>query len=848
MEEKAQNDITEEKEKDNIENTNINEESNNNKINDEDENENENININEEMKKNNNIINDENENENESKDATTEEEEKNKKEDKEEDDKQNEKEEETPKERSTFSMEGAKRPLSMYTRRVLDASKIEEYLNNSSSRGQCGGRNLGNTCFMNSSIACLSNCTELTYYFLKGDYKKDINEENRLGMGGELAKSWGELLQEYWVERTRVGDPSDFKRTIGRKAKIFRGYGQQDSNEFMSIFLDIINEDLNKTTKKQYIEMKEKGEDETDEQCARRFWECNLKRNDSIITDLFCGQFKSTITCPECGWINITFDPFDTINLPLLTQTKKRYSSYNEILDEFKLFYIPKYGLRNSYKIITRKVNRNEPLYNVINRIKKEENFVYHDKLDNLIAVDMLRERKYGFVNNTDAISRLSFDQEYIFSYTYNKNEDELKILVYFYVDEKKYEYRFPRIIFGKKNMTVDELRKNIYINLRKYILSPFLKENEEKDSLSLEIEKYIKDKNLELDENKLLELIEKEYQQLFKNESEEKENEDEETKKDKNEENNNEKQSTKEEETKEGETKEGETKEGEKKEEEKKEEEKKEETKKDEEDENKKCIDNFINDMPFTIYLDRENANNRKDEIFIDKDHFKQLPKRFHNLKSYKDILDNASINFQNYEFTVVFNENSKYINKDTFDLDYFEEYSLDYVKKKETPKKKEEEEEEDNGKMTLEKCLKKFCKEEQLGEGNEWYCSKCKKHVLAKKKMELYYLPKILIICFKRFIKDSYRWEKNDDEVDFPINNMDMKNFVIGPDKDHSVYDLFAVSQHYGSTGFGHYTAVCKNDGKWFSYNDSSCSETSENDALSSAAYVLFYRRQTD
>ena len=848
MEEKAQNDITEEKEKeiDNIENININEEINNNKIND--ENQNENININEEMNKNNNIINDENENE--SKDSTTEEEEKNKKEDKkEEDDKQNEKEEETPKERSTFSMEGAKRPLSMYTRRVLDTSKIEKYLNNSSSRGQCGGRNLGNTCFMNSSIACLSNCTELTYYFLKGDYKKDINEENRLGMGGELANSWGELLQQYWIERTRVGDPSDFKRTIGKKAKIFRGYGQQDSNEFMSIFLDIINEDLNKTTKKQYIEMKEKGEDETDEQCARRFWDCNLKRNDSIITDLFCGQFKSTITCPECGWINITFDPFDTINLPLLTQTKKRYNSYNEILDEFKLFYIPKYGLRNSYKIITRKVNRNEPLYNVINRIKKEEDFIYHDKLDNLIAVDMLRERKYGFVNNTDAISRLSFDQEYIFSYTYNKNEDELKILVYFYADDKKLEYRFPRIIFGKKNMTVDELRKNIYINLRKYILSPFLKENEEKDSLSLEIEKYIKDKNLELDENKLLELIEKEYQQLFKNENEEKEkekeNEDEETKKDEKEENNNEKQSTKEKETKEEETK---NENEETKEEETEEEEKKKETKKDEEDENKKCIDNFIKDMPFTIYLDKENSNNRKDEPFIDKDHFKQLPKRFHNLTSYKDILDNASINFDNYEFTVVFNENSKYINKDTFDLDYFEEYSLDYEKKKETPKKKEEEEEEENGKMTLEKCLKKFCKEEQLEEGDEWYCSKCKKHVLAKKKMELYYLPKILIICFKRFIKDSYRWEKNDDKVDFPINNMDMKNFVIGPDKDHSVYDLFAVSQHYGSTGFGHYTAVCKNDGKWFSYNDSSCSETSENDALSSAAYVLFYRRQTD
>ena len=185
---------------------------------------------------------------------------------------------------------------------------------------------------------------------------------------------------------------------------------------------------------------------------------------------------------------------------------------------------------------------------------------------------------------------------------------------------------------------------------------------------------------------------------------------------------------------------------------------------------------------------------------------------------------------------------------NKYTFNLNHYDCISFDYKPKKKEEKKPEEEDDE-SGKMTLEKCLKKFVKEEQLTEGDEWYCSKCKKHVLAKKKMELYYVPKILIICFKRFVKDStFSWEKNEDEVEFPINNMDLKNFVIGPDKDHSKYDLFAVSQHYGSTGFGHYTAVCKNDGKWFSYNDSSCHETNESDCQSSAAYVLFYRRQTD
>ena len=300
------------------------------------------------------------------------------------------KDEEKDKERSIYSLEGGKPPLSLYTRRVMDISKINDYLSENSTRGQCGGYNLGNTCFMNSSIACISNCTELTYYFLKGDYKKDINTENNLGMHGDLAISWGNLLKEYWVENTHVGDPSDFKRTIGRKAVRFRGYNQHDSNEFMSIFLDYLNEDLNRTTKKEYIELKEKQENENKEQCARRFWDCNLRRNDSIITDLFCGQFKSTITCPDCGYINITFDPFDTINLPMINRNKDRYGNDNgDMLDEFKFFYVPKYCLRDPICLRIKTVNENEYIDNVIDRIKKENAFVYHDKIDKLLMVDV---------------------------------------------------------------------------------------------------------------------------------------------------------------------------------------------------------------------------------------------------------------------------------------------------------------------------------------------------------------------------------------------------------------------------------------------------------------------------
>ena len=67
--------------------------------------------------------------------------------------------------------------VSPFTRTIIDIHDLDPYLTKNVNHGVCGGHNLGNTCFMNSSIACLSNCSELTAYFLTEKFKQSINKK-----------------------------------------------------------------------------------------------------------------------------------------------------------------------------------------------------------------------------------------------------------------------------------------------------------------------------------------------------------------------------------------------------------------------------------------------------------------------------------------------------------------------------------------------------------------------------------------------------------------------------------------------------------------------------------------------
>jgi len=162
---------------------------------------------------------------------------------------------------------------------------------------------------------------------------------------------------------------------------------------------------------------------------------------------------------------------------------------------------------------------------------------------------------------------------------------------------------------------------------------------------------------------------------------------------------------------------------------------------------------------------------------------------------------------------------------------------------------------------------CMAQFTTKEDLKGDSQVYCSQCKAHQEAEKKLELYSTPPILVVHLKRLLP-GYKLYTH---VDAPIRGFDPTPFLAQQatpeSKDHStpdggsssgssssssddrpVYDLFAVVNHFGTSAGGHYLtyALNKKKNQWYQFDDSHVSKIDENEVISKSAYMLFYQRR--
>ncbi|KAL6499954.1 ubiquitin-specific protease [Orobanche gracilis] len=167
-------------------------------------------------------------------------------------------------------------------------------------------------------------------------------------------------------------------------------------------------------------------------------------------------------------------------------------------------------------------------------------------------------------------------------------------------------------------------------------------------------------------------------------------------------------------------------------------------------------------------------------------------------------------------------------------------------------------------NEPLSLYTCFEAFLREEPLVPEDMWYCPKCKERRQASKKLDLWRLPEVLVIHLKRFSYSRSMKHKLDTFVNFPIHDFDLTNYIANKNNTRrQIYELYALTNHFGGMGSGHYTAHIKvvsaqsmnqlvmgstpllDENRWYNFDDSHISQINEEEVKSAAAYVLFYKR---
>ncbi len=205
---------------------------------------------------------------------------------------------------------------------------------------------------------------------------------------------------------------------------------------------------------------------------SKQSWDNFLKRNKSIIVDLFAGQYKSTIVCPDCKRVSITFDPYLSVSLPIPSFNFITSNMYFIFRNSSKLPYKLNILLPSNATILE--------LYEHLSEITKVSS--------KLMQVNMIKDHRIiEICNKTDDFKYLKEHEGITFIYEINDKLIDLnsegqepnirtEINVYHEAASRSHsneerEVSYTRIIYINRNTNREEFLFQVYKTFR-----PFLK------------------------------------------------------------------------------------------------------------------------------------------------------------------------------------------------------------------------------------------------------------------------------------------------------------------------------------------------------------------------------------
>lgn len=191
--------------------------------------------------------------------------------------------------------------------------------------GVCGLTNVGNTCYMNSALQCLSNLAAFRTQLLT----LPISHFTQ----ATITPAFIKLLSSMWSGQHSFAETRELKDQIGARVKRFAGYQQQDASEFIEVLLDHMSEEINLVSARCYRQREDSDSAIPTQQLSTIFWENFLENNQTFLSPLFFHQSKTVFTCLTCGESSIVFDNNVTLPVSIKEPPQKRTYSVEALVE-----------------------------------------------------------------------------------------------------------------------------------------------------------------------------------------------------------------------------------------------------------------------------------------------------------------------------------------------------------------------------------------------------------------------------------------------------------------------------------------------------------------------------------